>query len=234
MIRSFRAPLILAVFTLPAAAQVGHTWGPEQAPIGCTVNYSLQNGGSTDVTYDPCGFGVYDAGGALIYAPPCAGTVVVMPGQAHVSTWPQIDFSGMQVPAGVYHLNDPTGPAINVGGAQAAIAPRGTRGFDLCAPQDGGFPYLMGAMFSSGTPGFTVCGQAIPLPMSAFFLTLNDTALFQNFVGFLDANGHATANLSLPPSFDQMAQVDYAFVVFDFTQPCPVRRVSARTRTLLF
>ena len=79
--------------------------------------------------------------------------------------------------------------------------------------------------------GFTACGLSIPLSAQAFSLTLNDSSVFQGFVGFLDANGVAQANLAPPPTFVQPALVDYAFVVFDFTQVCPLRRVSAVTRT---
>ena len=225
------APLALA---FPAAAQLGFTWGPEAAPMGCPVYYSLQNGTANPVNYDPCGFAVFDAAGNVIYSPPCAGSVVIQPGTAYSIIWLQSDLSGLQVPPGVYHLNDPAGPAITVGGAQAGVAPIGTRDFLLCSPQDAGKPYFMGAMLSSTNPGFTLCGQAVPIPFESFTLTWNDPAVFQGFVGFLDASGRASAHIAPPPGFTQTAQVDYAFVVFDFTQPCPVRRASARTRTLFF
>ena len=233
-LRSLTVPLALTAFAFPTIAQIGHTWGPELAPVGCPVYFSLYNGGTTDVMYDPCGFGVYDPAGNLVYRPLCPGPVLVQPGETHTSTWPQVDTTGAQVPPGRYHLNAPGGPVVTVGGADAAVAPLGTRDFELCAPLDAGFPYLMATTLSSTAPGFTACGQTIPLIPDAFLLSLNDPGTFQGFYGFLDSNGMASAQLNLPSGPSQLSQVDYAFVVFDFSQPCAVRRVSAVTRTLLF
>ena len=130
-LRSLSVSLALAALALPTIAQVGHTWGPELAPVGCPVRFSLYNGGTTDVTHDPCGFGVYDAGGNLVYTPPCAGPVVIPPGQAHIATWPQVDAAGMQVPPGVYHLNTPGGPAVTVGGIRSPLSRSHIRRADL-------------------------------------------------------------------------------------------------------
>lgn len=230
---SLSASLVLAALALPATAQLGQTWGPELAPVGCTVYFSLYNGGTTDVLHDPCGFGVYDAAGNLVFAPACSGPVVVSPGEAHVQAWPQTDAAGQQVAPGVYHLNGPAGPAVTVGGATAAVAPLGTRDLELCAPQDAGRPYVLAVRLSSAAPGFTVCGQTIPFGPNAFRRSLDFPGTFQGFFGLLDASGRASAHLNLPGP-PQLVQVDYAFVVLDFTQPCAVRRVSAVTRTLLF
>ena len=234
---SIRKPFFFTAFALFSSAstfaQIAQTFGPQEAPLGCNVYLSTQNAGSTPISHDPGGLTVYDSAGNLVFSQPSPGSITIEPSEAYNAVWEQVDSTGLAVAPGTYHLISPSGPRIEVGGAQAAVAPLGTRRFELCAPQDANRPFLMGAMIASSNPiGFNACGLSIPLPLQAFSLTLNDGAVFQGFVGFLDANGRANAQLSPPPNFLQLAEVDYAFVVFDFTQTCPLRRASARTTTL--
>jgi len=231
---SLRASLAaFLVVVLPSAAQqTAITWGPEQAPVGCPVYYSVVNAGPASITFDPCGFAVYDAAGGLVFVPPCTGPVVLQDGEFHAQRWNQVDSAGQPVPAGLYHLDNPGGPTVVVGGANAAVAPIGARDFELCAPGSPGRPYLMAASFSN-TTGIPFCGGTIPLdPGPLLRLSLRSPAAFQGFLGVLDPTGKAAAHLALPSNL-RFYSVVFAFIVLDPAAPCGVE-VSAPTHTLVF
>lgn len=229
-----RSLLFSFVSALSLAAQsTGETWGPEQAPIGCPIYYSFVNAGPATLLYDPCGFAVYDAAGALVFTPPCAGPVVLQAHEFHAQRWTQVDSAGQPVPPGTYHLNGPGGPAVVVGGVEAAVAPIGSRKFELCSPLDAGFCYVMGAALSN-TTGIRICAGTVPLdPDRLLRLSLTRPAIFPGFAGVLDANGMAAARVVYPNNIGAL-QIHLAFVVLDPAAPCGVRRISAPTRTTIF
>jgi len=226
--------LFLAVASAaPLGAQTLETWGPEQAPLGCLVHYSVVNASPATLSYFPCAFSVYDASGALVFTPPCGGPVVLKSHEYFVHTWPQVDASGQPVPPGVYQLDHATGPTIVVGGAAAAVAPIGSRSFELCSPQDAGFAYVMAASFSSAA-GIPTCAGRIPLdPDPLLHLSLTRPNSFPGFVGVLDATGRASAQVRLPPNNLRAAQIVLSFLVLDPSAPCGIRRISAPTRTTI-
>lgn len=142
--------LCLGALAARASAQISSTCGPELAPLGCSFYFNLSNDGPDEVVYDPCGIGVFEAAGALVFTPPCGGPVLMPVGSVNHWSWPQTDMSAQPVAAGLYNLHylDGTGLpgiSIRVDAAQAAIAPLGsyktgtTHAYRLCAPLDGGF-----------------------------------------------------------------------------------------------
>jgi len=224
---------ILASAAPFAAQQTLETWGPEQAPLGCPVHYSLVNAGIVPLTYFPCAFAVYDAAGALVFTPSCAGPVVLQPHEFFVHTWPQVDASGQPVPPGTYHLNHAAGPSVVVGGADAAVAPIGSRQFELCAPQDAGFCYVLAASFSN-TVGIPSCAGRIPLDLDPLLrLSLTRPNAFPGFAGVLDASGQASARIVLPANNLRAFGIVLSFVVLDPASPCEIRRISAPTVTTI-
>ena len=220
-----------ATGSLAAQSQSAITWGPELAPLGCPVHYSFTNGGPGDTLWDPCGFRVFDAAGNLVASPPCGGPVQLGPGEFHTSTWDQLDDRGDPVPPGSYFLNDPAGLEVQVGAAEASVAPLGTRTLELCSPLDPNLPYVLAASFTNNT-GITICGITIPLDPDPIFRLSRRRMGFQGFTGVLDSDGRALARLVLPPDVGLFSLV-FAFVVVDSTSPCGIRRVSAPTRTLI-
>jgi len=232
---SLRAPLAaFLVVVLPSTAQqTAVTWGPELAPVGCPVYYSVVNAGPASIAFDPCGFAVYDAAGNLVFVPPCTGPVVLQAREFHAQQWNQVNSAGQPVPAGLYHLDNPGGPTVVVGGANAAVAPIGSRNFELCAPRSGGFPYLMAASLSS-TTGIPFCGGTIPLDPDALLrLSLRSPGVFQGFIGVLDPTGKAAAHIAMPNNLG-FFEFSLAFIVLDPAAPCGVREISAPTHTLVF
>ncbi len=224
------AVLLLAV---PASAQVAIQVGPDLPPVGCPVNHVFVNHTPSTSLWDPASFRVFDAAGALVYQEPSAA-VAVGPFASYVTRWPQVDAAGQQVASGTYFLGSPTGPPIVIGGSQAAIAPAGARTLELCAPSDPGALYVMAAARASGSAGFQLCGNTLPLvPDDIFRLSLNRPGLFQGFAGTFDANGQATATINVPPTVSVFLALDVVFVVLDPAAPCGIGRVSSPLAFLL-
>jgi len=217
-----------------AHGQLGYVHGPELAPLGAPVHLTISNDRDRPVYYDPCAFAVFDVLGEPVYAPPCEPIVELRPGETYVHTWPQVDDAGHAVLPGIYALGDPHGPAVIVGGSDAAIVPLGApklgtaRPLALSSPLDPGFPYLLAASSSSAV-GLPTCAGVVPLdPGPILALSLSRDTFLHDALGLLDATGRTTAPLLvLPPSPELAgARLVLAFVVLDPGAPCAVRRIS--------
>lgn len=215
-------------------AQLSTTFGPARAPLGCPIRATIANDLETTVQWDPCGFAVYDAQGQLVYAPSACAPVTLGPGDVHTSTWPQTDLAGNPVPPGQYFLESPSGPAVTVGGVQAAIGPLGslrrgrTRHLQLSSPQDPGARYLLLASMSRAS-GFSTCGGTVPLDRDRIlFASLANPVVFQRFAGRLDGSGLSVDPALAVPDDPRLSgvQVHFTFLVLDPQAACRVRRIS--------
>jgi hypothetical protein len=246
--RLSHAPSTALVFLVALAqslhAQLGSTVGPPVAPLGCPIAISMSNDGATDTSVgDACPFEVRTAAGAVVFdlACPTFAAVPLAVGDTIVSHWDLHDNFGQLVPPGDYLVTVelPEGPwqthAITLGGPAAAIAQLGvshvgtTRHFELCAPQDAGFPYLMAAAFTS-SPAIPTCAGPLPLAADALFLlSLQPGPVFQGFLGQLDAQGQSGLPALAIPNDPALVGFSFvlAFAVLDLAQPCPVRTISA-------
>lgn len=225
-----------------ARAQLSVVHGPELAPLDAPVHLVVSNDRDGSVYYDPCAFAVYDVLGELVWAPPCEPVVELLPGDTYVHTWPQVDDAGRSVLPGLYALGDARGPAVLVGGSDAAIAPLGApklgtvRPLALASPLDPGHPYLLAAASSSAV-GIPTCAGVLPLdPGPVFELSLSPHTFLAHSLGLLDAAGRSTAPALVLPPIPELAgaRLVLAFVVLDPSQPCAIRRISAPLELTLF
>ncbi len=234
--------LVLFALSGAAAAQVSHTFGPERAPLGCSVVFSLSNDGPSDLVHDPTGFRVYDAQGQVVFTPPGQPPFVTLqPGEVYTQVWPQVDDQGNAVAPGTYHLNHPAGASVVVGGTHAALAPVGApklgsaRHYRLCSPLDAGRPYQLLASTSAGS--FMTCAGNLPLSRDRVFeLSLGRSPVFRGFSGSLDARGESDVPvLALPPTPALVGtSLTLAFVVLDPSSTCGLRRISEPLRLALY
>jgi hypothetical protein len=80
----------------------------------------------------------------------------------------------------------------------------------LSAPGDGNLNYVAAASLAT-TPVIPIDWRAVPLAPDAFFvMSLSLPAVFQNFIGTLNASGNATASVAIP---NQPALVGVTFHV---------------------
>jgi hypothetical protein len=235
--------MIVALLVLDSLsfAQFQAVIGPPVAPIGCPFVVGVSN--DTPVPHDisACPFQITNAAGAIIAPGPCAGVVyTVNPGQTFTFFWPQLDQFGTQLPPGPYTvtvnlLGTTYSSTVLVGGADAAAALMGVprigtnRSLQLCAPLDGGYPYLAGAALSA--TGIATCGGVVPLALDSLLTFSIDPAnpVFLGFAGLLDASGASQApSLALPnvPSIVGASFV-VSFIAADPASPCLVRRIAA-------
>ena len=227
---------LLGLLSTSASAQIGFNWGPEAAPAGSPVNLLIQNHTPQQLQWDPGGFEIFDAAGNQVSAAPTGGPVTLPPQTSFAMSWDQTDAQGAQVPPGRYFLGTPQPGArfVDVGGAAAAITPTSSRSFTLSAPQESGRIYLM-MLSSSRASGIPTCAGTLPLdPGPLFDISLRTPALFQGFVGVLDSNGQANANIDLPVPYLAATQLSLAFVVLEPGAPCLIREISAPLDFLLF
>jgi len=98
----------------------------------------------------------------------------------------------------------------------------------LDSPADASKAYHVAASF--GNTGFQYGGKTIPLDQDPLYaLTIANSApeMFQNYVGFLNVSGKATANLAVPNSTSLVGVTVYhAFLVIDASQPYHLGTVS--------
>jgi hypothetical protein len=246
--RPFRASstalVTLAALAPALGAQLGSTVGPPVAPRGCSIAISMSNDGTSDTSLgDACPFEVRTAAGALVFDLSCPtfAPIPLNAGDTVVSHWDLHDNFGQSVPPGDYLVTVelPEGPwqthALTLGGPAAARAPLGVshigtaRHFELCAPQDAGFPYLMAAAFSS-SPAIATCAGPLPLAADALLLlSLQPGPIFQGFAGQLDAQGKSDVPAIAIPNEPALVGFPFvlAFAVLDPAQACPVRTISA-------
>jgi hypothetical protein len=224
-----------------AGAQVTGHVGPPVAPIGCPFTISLSND-TNGIYWVGCTFfGVRDAAGVPVLEVGCSANVNPMPPGATVTTyWPQTNTSGAQVPPGTYLVDFWVGSVIQtqsvtIGGVDAAISILGaphvgtTRNIRVCSPQDGGKAFAMAAALT--TPGIATCAGIVPLAMDwLFFLSLDPSnPYFLNFTGTLANDGSSEVSALALPNIPALVGQSFvlAFVVLDFSQACPVLRISA-------
>ncbi len=236
---AFSALILVSV----AGAQVSSSVGPPVAPIGCPVSISVSNDTNSTYFTSYCPFVIRDSGGTTIFTPFCIAIVnPIAAGSTFTTYWAQNNDSGLQVPPGTYFVDvfisgaTQSTPVV-IGGADAAVSilgvPRiGTqRNLRLCSPGDGGFTFGMAAALSS--VGISTCAGIVPLDTDPlFFLSLDPSnPFFIGFTGALDNTGISeTPSLNVPnvPAIVGQSFV-LAFVTVDFSQPCPVRTISAPT-----
>jgi hypothetical protein len=152
---------------------------------------------------------------------------------------------GGQVPPGNYviNLDPPTSSitanvplTITIGGTNGGIGIIGTpktgtsRNLYLCAPGDGGFPFVVAASSQTG-PGIVSCGGIIPLfPDALLSFSLNPgNGIFNNFSGTLDPQGQSTVPSITVPNDPALVGVSFVvdFVVVDPAALCPIRTIGA-------
>jgi len=98
----------------------------------------------------------------------------------------------------------------------------------LDSPADAGKPYHLAASF--GNAGIQYGGKTIPLTQDPLYmLTVANSSpqMFQNYVGFLNGSGKATASLVVPNSSALVGVTVYhAFLVIDGSQPYHLGTIS--------
>lgn len=231
----------------PASAQnVNATVGPDPAPVGCPISITVSNDAPFLGSTTSCPYRVLDGELNEVYVPSCSDNPILMgPYGWLTATWEQTNQEGQQVPAGFYwvevhyDIGEPTLHPLQIGGTNAGLVFEGTatigqnlsgqaRNFSLCAPLDGGFPYLLVASVTA-TTGAPTCAGPFPLdPDLLLGLTLTPNTLFLNSLGFLGPNGVSKAP-TFPLNDDPTLvgiSIHAAYVVLDLEQPCIVRRIS--------
>jgi hypothetical protein len=177
------------------------------------------------------------------------GALPFPPGQSITWWWNQQGLVGTgwgQVPAGNYLVDvgpvSPTAPITNlpipftIGGTNAGIGMLGTpktgtiRNLLLCAPGDGGFPFVLAASTRTG-PGIASCNGTIPLfPDALFSFSLTPgNGIFDNFTGILDAQGESTTPSITVPNDPGLIgfSIVVDFVAADPSALCPIRTIGA-------
>jgi hypothetical protein len=227
-----------------AVGQVTATVGPSPAPPGGLVGVTIVNDTAATVTLaDPCSFQVRDSSGMVIFHPPCIQVPAnLFPGAVLANSWPQQDDNAQQVAAGTYTVDVflPAGTvstavtiAPNVQAAMTTIGPTRigkTRQLFLTSPQDGGFPYVVGASGPPVSGGIPTCHGLVPLEVDAILmLSLGPNPFFSNFTGTLDFFGNSPAPLVTVPNDPTLIGVSFnlAFVTLAPNAACPVRSISA-------
>ena len=117
-------------------------------------------------------------------------------------------------------------PALQADLSALSLAAGGTQQFNLrtCASL-AGRPYLLLSTASGNSPGQLLDGQLLPLqvdPLLEASAALANQAPWTDSVGFLDANGFASARFSVPPGpWPGLAgtTLHHAFLVFDLAGP---------------
>jgi hypothetical protein len=106
----------------------------------------------------------------------------------------------------------------------------------LDSPADAGKAYHMAASF--GNAGINYGGKTIPLTEDPLYmLTFSNAApqMFQNYVGYLNGSGKATASLAVPNSSSLIGVTVYhAFLVIDGSQPYHLGTISNGLAVELF
>ena len=207
--------LAVALLTLPAAAQISSTIGPQQAPAGCQIAVSISNDTDTETSLDQvCPYVVRTSSGKIVYDIPCPAfaPIPIPPGGTFKTFWDARDNFGQPVPAGAYSVTVqlPSGKEethkLEIGSTKSGLGRQGVnrigtkRNLYLCAPGDGGLLYLLAASLST-SPGIPSCAGKIPLaPDTLFKLSLLGSTGFGNFFGVLSKDGVSTAPGSIGDS----------------------------------
>ncbi len=244
--RVLKTFVALPVLALSAGAQIITVQvGPDPAPLGCPVYFSVTNNTDLIGGFAGCPWKVFDDSGGLVFDADCLiQEVLVGPLGTLNYKWDQVDQSGAQVPPGDYVVEIGTLGGLfqipfQVGGTEANLHLKGTpaigtdvigfggRNFSLCAPGDPGGLYWLLAAYAQ-TTGIPTCAGTVPLDFDALLQIHLASPIFTNTVGSLDAAG-----LSEDPLFpipDNSALIGLSlvtsFVVFDPSAPCPVTRIS--------
>lgn len=220
--------LTLAVTTTRANAQTPIPW-----PLGAPVPTTIENNGTTPLTYMFCTPTVTDASGQLVTIGICAfADLLLPPGETSTTRWFQTDGFGAPVLPGVYFVN---GVAFDIGATDAALRtlgsphPGSTRTIDLASPNDPNAAYIVAASFTS-TTGFSLgCGVHFPLDNDGLLgASLSDPAVFQNFFGVLDGAGLSSAPAIALPAIPELVGLpfDLAFTTLSPASPCGFVRAS--------
>jgi len=219
----------LATSLLSAAnAQTPIPW-----PLGAPVPFTLQNNGTTPLSYQFCTPTVTDAAGQLVVWGLCtAAELSLPPGDTVTSWWHQHDAFGVQVAPGVYHVN---GVPFAIGATDIGLRqlgsphPGATRSITLTSPNDPNASYLLAASFSSNFGVPLGCGVTFPLDYDWLLLdSLTNPMMFPDFVGTLDGNGRSEAPAIVLPAIPALVGIsfDLGFVTFVPSSPCGWTRAS--------
>jgi len=243
-------PLVAA----PAAGAQGvsFTVKPDPVVTGRTVLVVLDNPGPSTI-YIPAHqppWVVYNPKNEPVYSHPSHPVATpVRPGQKYQWPWDQRDRNGTQVPPGSYKfktlfvLGSYTYQLI----ASLVIVPASlevtgtpalgrTVGLSLREPSAGGLFYQVGLSFNDA-PGIPLpSSRVVPLqPDALFYLSIiPNFPLFGNFVGRLDGNGLAAAQLHIPNDRVLVGfQLYAASITFDRRAPDGIRTISNAVRILI-
>jgi len=121
---------------------------------------------------------------------------------------------------GVIYQGQTLSPQLTVSPTTMDLTNGGAATFDLQAgPAFAGKLYFLLGSASGTTPG-TAAGIQVPLNFDAYLLQTvqNPNVIILDSLGFLDANGSATAKLPFPAgayTFLAGTQLDHAYIVFD-------------------
>lgn len=141
-------------------------------------------------------------------------------------------FSGSIVAGQMLTLNFEVKPAAQLSTPPTPPATGINYPLSLASPGDPGRGYILG--ISTGTsPGIVSGPHVVPLVLDPVLTSiLNSTmpSTFMNFIGTLDANGNAAANVAVPASPSIVGLTVYtAFVVLDTSAPGGIASVSVAT-----
>ena len=206
----------------------GNLWGVDGAEAADhLLRIDPATGAATVI--GPQGLGAYPSIGALDVGP--SGTLWALPAVAGGFELLRIDAqtgaaTSLGLIAGISGIGL-TGLALQTSPLFAAppsisLAAGGTQTLTLNAGSDnaGRFYFVLGTL-SGTTPGIVIDGFVVPLNVDAYTfqsLLAPNAPPFGNTLGLLDANGQATATVTLPPGLSPAfagLRADHAYVVID-------------------
>lgn len=228
---------------------------PYVVPMNGQLIITAKNVSAFPVTGSyPNDLNIYGIDGSLVYAGIYCDVrpVTIAPRETFSFPWDGVDLNGNLAPPGVYLVEMDVvttfGPAkyslgfftfADDAGPPMALSLEGsadlgtTRRIFLQSPQDAGFGWAFAIAFGRNV-GTQTCGGIVPLDFDSLLQYCMRTCntLVCPLEGVLDFRGSCGLGLGpilTVPNDPALAGIPVyaAFVVMDYEQPCPVRRISA-------
>ena len=237
------------VSTASAQLTANVTVGPNPAPVGCDISFTVSHDAPGFISMQSCDYRILGPADEVVYDPSCGGAIIgIGPYGWLTFNWNQRDQNDVQVPPGVYRIKllydfkEPTyHPVVIDDTVDTGIVFEGTattgdnitgsnRNFYLCAPGEGGYYYWLSGAFTADV-GIPTCGGTLPLDNDLLFsLSAYPNRIFKKSLGLLNEQGVSRAPKFPIPNDPTLVGIKLftAFMVLDPSDPvCSVRKISS-------